>query len=182
MFSKRFSSQAIVLSQRDYGEADRIVILFTQNHGKLSFLAKGVRKPKSRKRGNLEVFNLIKFSGTKPMEGLGMITEVDIVENFPQLRTDLKKMAVGYFLLETIQKITRDDEKHEIVFGLLHKYLYLICETDNIGALRKSFITEVLIELGFWPGGSKLSDPDGFLEDILEKRLNSVRVGKRILQ
>ncbi|MDP2948050.1 MAG: DNA repair protein RecO, partial [Chloroflexota bacterium] len=50
-----YKTEAIVLRQRKLGEADKIVTLYTPNYGKLDAVAKGVRRPKSRLGGHLEV-------------------------------------------------------------------------------------------------------------------------------
>jgi len=65
MIIKNYSSKGIVLAKRNFSETDRIIVLYTKNLGKISLIAKGVRKLKSRKRGSLEVFNLISFSAAK---------------------------------------------------------------------------------------------------------------------
>ena len=59
---RTYSSEGIVLSRKNYGEADRILVILSKNFGKLSLLAKGIRKIKSKKRGSLEIFCQIKFS------------------------------------------------------------------------------------------------------------------------
>ncbi|MDD4753342.1 MAG: DNA repair protein RecO, partial [Desulfitobacteriaceae bacterium] len=51
--SKIYSVEALILRARDYGEADKILTLYTREQGKVSAIAKGVRKPKSRLRGGV---------------------------------------------------------------------------------------------------------------------------------
>ena len=61
MKPRSYTSEGIVLARRNYGEADRILVIYSKNFGRVSYMAKGVRRPKSRKRGHIEVFNYIKF-------------------------------------------------------------------------------------------------------------------------
>ena len=76
MKQRSYSSDGIILSRKNYGEADRILIVLSKNFGKLSLLAKGIRKIKSKKRGHLEIFSKIKFSAVKG-HGFDLMTEAD---------------------------------------------------------------------------------------------------------
>ncbi len=115
MRPKRYSSEGIVLARRSYSEADRILVVYSRNYGKISFMAKGVRKPKSRKRGSLEIFSHIKFSAARG-RNLDIIEEVEIIDSFQTIRKSLKRVAVAYYLMEVVVRVTREDKKNEKFF------------------------------------------------------------------
>src|SRR5436189_3094505 len=98
---RSYSDEGIVLARKNYGEADRILVLFTKGHGKLSLLAKGVRRPSSKKRGGVEVFTYIKFQAVHG-KGLDMVTEVDVIDSFNQVRENLNVVSVAYYFSEVI--------------------------------------------------------------------------------
>lgn len=181
MKSKGYSGQAVVLARRNFGEADRIIAVFSDDHGKISLLAKGIRKPKSRKRGHLEVFSLIRFQAVKT-NSIDLITEVETINAFEGVRKDLKKISVAYFLVEAVGKITHDGQPHRNIFELLVKYLTLLKNSDNLKSLRLDFVRELLTTTGFWPIGKKIDNPDLVLEEVTERKMNSVRVGKKVIQ
>ena len=81
MRNRSYSTQAIILKRFNYGEADRILTLFTDKHGKITVIAKGVRKPQSRKRGHVELFNHIKAYIVNG-KSLGILTEAETIHNF----------------------------------------------------------------------------------------------------
>lgn len=180
MKPRTFSSEAIVLSRRNYGEADRILVLFTKAYGKLSLLAKGVRKPKSRKRGHLEEFSKIKFSAVYS-KGLPLMTEVETIESYPGLRNDLKKVAVAFFIMDVVDKLTKEEEKNNNFYELILGTLDDLNTSKNLKELRKEFIRQSLTQLGFWPIGKKMVYPDKILEEVLERKISSARVGKKLL-
>ena len=93
---KSYSDEGIVLARRNFGEADRILSIYSKNHGRISAIAKGIRRPISRKRGHLEVFCHIKFQITDG-KGIGILTEVETLNNFGIIRKDLKKVSLAYF-------------------------------------------------------------------------------------
>ena len=91
---RTYSSEGIILARKNYSEADRILTCFSKSYGKISLLAKGIRKLKSKKRGHLEVFSHIKFSASRG-HGMDIITEVETINTFSKDYTlnllDLKR-------------------------------------------------------------------------------------------
>lgn len=180
MKSRLYSSEGIILSRKNYGEADRILTVITNNHGKKTLLAKGIRKIKSRKRGHLEIFSKFKFSASSG-KGFDILTEAELVDNFINIRNDLNRVTLAYYFCEVINKITRDDEKMPSVFSLLSLVLHELESAKNLKALRKTFIKNLLIDLGYWPKDKNMIDHDIELEEVLERKINSLRVGKKVL-
>jgi len=169
-----------VLARRDYSEADRIISVFSKGWGRISLLAKSVRKPKSRKRPHIEVFSQISFQAARG-KGIDIITEVDVIDNYLIVRKDLKKVALAYYFMEVVGRITGEEETNISVFNTLVKYLNLLKKERRLKELRLSFIRELLDNLGFWPKTKKLLNPDEKLSEILERNLSSMRVGKKLL-
>ncbi len=180
MRGKRYSSEGIVLARRNYSEADRILVVYSKNYGKISFMAKGVRKPKSRKRGSLEVFSHIKFSAARG-RNLDIIEETEIIDSFQTIRKSLKRVAVAYYLMEVVGRVTQEGEKNENFFALILKYLQNLKTTKSLRKLREEFIFQTLVLLGFWPKGRRMDNPDKILENVVEREINSIRVGKKLL-
>lgn len=180
MRGKRYSSEGIVLARRSYSEADRILVVYSKNYGKVSLMAKGVRKPKSRKRGSLEVFSHIKFSAARG-RNLDIIEEAEIIDSFQTIRKNLKKVAVAYYFMEVVGRVTREDKKNEKFFALILKNLQNLKTTKSLRKLREEFIFQTLVLLGFWPKGRIMDNPDKILENVVEREINSIRVGKKLL-
>lgn len=180
MVPKSYSSEAIVLARKNYSEADRILVVFSKIYGKLSLLAKGVRRTKSRKRAHIEIFNRINFSAARG-KSLDIITEAEVIDSFSDIKNNLKKVAVTYFIMEVAGRITREGEKHDDVYALLRDYLERLRTNGSLKKLRKDFIYDILVILGFWPEGKNLTQPDKVLEEVLEHPQYSVRVGKELL-
>ena len=181
MKQRNYSSEAIVLARRKYSEADRILIVFSKDFGKLALIAKGVRKLKSKKRGHIEVFNHIKFSAAKT-RGLDIITEAEVINTFSRIRKNLKKVALAYYFMEVVGKTTQEEEKHKEVFDLILKYLQRTEKERGLKKIRLEFVQELLTTLGFWPKNKKIYDVDKTLEEVTERQINSKRVGKLILR
>ena len=180
MFSKYYSAEGIILARKNYSEADRILSVYTKPQGRISLIAKGVRRTGSRKRGHLEIFSYIKFSASRG-KGIDLITEVETIDSFKDIRKDLKKVALAYYFMEVVGKATHEHEKNEELFELVLEYLNRLKISRSLKSLRLNFVLELLTVTGFWPRGKPLPDPDNFLEQITERQINSFRVGKKIL-
>lgn len=181
MIPKNFTTPGIILKRNNYAEADRIISLFTKNFGKISLIAKSVRKPKSKKRGSLEIFGLAKFQITRG-KNLNIATEVEIIDSFSEVRQNLTRVSVAYFFVEAVMKMTREEEKHTEVFDLLHLYLNKLKKEHKLKTLRQNFVYELLVILGFWPKDKRMDNPDQILENIVERKLFSIRVGKKLVE
>jgi DNA repair protein RecO (recombination protein O) len=180
MERRSFSSLGLVLAKFDYGEADRIFFILTRDYGKLPFIAKGVRRTKSRKRGSLELFNLVNFEASSG-KNLDLIKDVEIVRSFDKIRKSLKKVTLAYYFSEVLLGILAEGEENRRVFNLAVSFFEDLNERTDLKALRREFLLELLSALGFWPKNKNLDDFDSVLERILEKKVNSKRVGLKIL-
>jgi DNA repair protein RecO (recombination protein O) len=177
---RTYTSQGIILSKKNLGEADKIVVVFSKDFGKLSLVAKGIRRPKSRKRGHLEIFNLIKFQGVKGAS-MDIMTEAEVVEDFVGIRKSLNKITLAYYFCEVVNKISNDSEANSEVFDLFLKSLQKIQKTNLLKNLRFDFIHNILVMTGYHPDGESMVNHDQVLDDVLERKINSLRVGKRML-
>jgi DNA repair protein RecO (recombination protein O) len=178
---RSYTSEGIVLARKNFGEADRILVLYTKNFGRISLIAKGVRRPKSRKRGHIEVFNHVRFQGVSG-RGIDIMTEAEVIDDFKEVRQTLKKISLAYYLAEVLGRITHENEPNEDLFNLILTSFTKLKTTKALKALRLNFITELLILMGYWPEGRDLPDPDEKLEEVIERQIASERVGKRMIQ
>ncbi|HWA51972.1 MAG TPA: DNA repair protein RecO [Patescibacteria group bacterium] len=179
---KTYSSEGFVIGRRSFKEADRILTLFTKTQGKIVVIAKGSRKLTSRKRGGIEIFNKIKFSAIESKNSFDILSEIEILESFENIRKDLKKLTVAYYFCEVISKTTQEAEKHFEIYEILNKYFQELEFSKNLKQLRLNFVKEILINLGFWAFDKPMDNPDAVLENVTERQINSSKIGKRMLR
>ncbi len=181
MKPRSYTSTGIILSKRNLGEADKIITIFSKDFGKIAFVAKGVRRPKSRKRGHLEIFNLIKFQGISG-KSMDILTEAEVIEDFASIRKSLKKISLAYYFCEIVAKITNENEGNYSIFELLLSHLKSLKSTTKLKVLRLDFVHKILIMTGYHPDGEGMINHDLVLDAVIERQANSFRVGKLILQ
>jgi len=198
-----------ILKHRDWREVDRIYTAYTQKSGKLDIGARGVRKIGSKLRGHLQPFALVDLhlvrgkyryqligaelrhnyqlpltspSGSKPL----VLNERAI--------TNSKKIGYGFYFLELVDKITREEQRNDEVFDLIKQGLEILQRDslfakatvdkqgdngDNLKLLRLAFLLKLLKIKGFNPAKRVVREPktqaaleyylDESFENILQK-------------
>lgn len=180
MRGKKYTSEGIVLARINYSEADRILAIFSKDFGKLVLIAKGVRKPISKKRGSIEIFSRLRFSAARG-KNFDILTETEIIDTYKSVRSDLKKVSLAYYYIELINKLTREDEENLILYNFLVDSLEKLKSDKSLKSMKREYIYTILTILGYWPKGKKLIDSESYVEEITERRIASARVGKKIL-
>ncbi len=113
-----YRTEGIVLRRSDFGEADRLLTVFTPERGKLRLIAKGARKPSSRKSGHVELFCHSHFLVAVGRE-LDIITQAETLEPFQGLRQDLLPTTYAYYMAELADAFTGERDENRPLFDLL---------------------------------------------------------------
>jgi DNA repair protein RecO (recombination protein O) len=121
---------AIVLKRHDQGEADRLLTVFTRDRGKLTLLAKGVRKPASRKAGHIEPFTHVDLLVAKS-KSLDLVTQAETTHAHRHLREDLWRSSLAYYVAELADAFTQDEDPNELLFDLLLESLGRLDAADE---------------------------------------------------
>jgi DNA repair protein RecO (recombination protein O) len=142
--------EAIVLRHADWGEADRLLWLFTREMGKVKVVAKGVRKPRSRKAGHLEPFTRVELLLAYGRD-LPIVTQAEAKEAYLELREDLVRVGYASYVIELLDRFTYEEGENYALYRLLSETLSRInLETDPAFAVRY-YEVRLLDLVGFRP-------------------------------
>lgn len=147
---KTSETQGIVLRLTDYGEADRIVSLFTLEHGKLQGIARGAKRSRKRFGGALDPFAHLKLQVSHG-PGLATLLSADIVGIFAGIRGDLTKIGCAAYACELVERLTPDEEVNPRLFRLLYCYLERLDQAPPVPSDRRFFAVNLLKILGYQP-------------------------------
>src|SRR3712207_4600955 len=150
MRNRLYRTEAVVLRRMDYGEADRILTLYTPHYGKLRVISKGVRKLTSRLAGHLELFvrtNLMLATGRT----FDVVTGAQIVEPYRALHDDLGRVSYAYYVAELLDKLTVDDEENRPAYDLLVATLRALDESTAPDLITRYFELHLLGFMGYRP-------------------------------
>lgn len=147
---RSYQTQAIVLGHIEYGEADRILKLFTFERGKITAIAKGVRKIRSRKAGHLEPFTRASLYLAKG-RNMDIVTQAETVDSYMGLRQDLEKVALAAYVVEVVDRFTYEEGQNTSMFRLLADTLSRLETQRNPATVVHYYEVRLLDLLGFRP-------------------------------
>lgn len=141
-------TEAVVLKRHNFGEADRILTLYTRDFGKLSALAKGVRRPRSKKAGHVELGTWCKVFLARG-KNIDLLIEVETKRAFGIGEISDVRANKIYHLLELVNNLTPWSQKNADVFRLLVIFLKKI-EDQEFNLAFCVFKVKLLSSLGFF--------------------------------
>jgi DNA repair protein RecO (recombination protein O) len=145
-----YKAHAIVLKRIAFGETDKILTVFTREHGKLSAIAKGARRATSRLVG-----------GTEPMtysrmllavgQNLDVLTQCEVQQPFPEVRADLEKIGHATYLLELTNAALEERQPQAELFDLLLTALHVLARIEEADVAARMFELKAMRALGYEP-------------------------------
>lgn len=142
--------EAVVLRHNDWGEADRLLSLFTREHGKLRAVAKGVRRLRSRKAGHLEPFTRVTLMLARGRD-LWIVTQADTVDAYLPLREDLESIGQASYVIELLDRFTYEEGANRLLYQLLTETLARLAQPQEAFLAVRYYEIRLLDLLGFRP-------------------------------
>ncbi|GAB4454489.1 MAG: DNA repair protein RecO [Anaerolineales bacterium] len=148
---RSFRVDAVVLRHSDYGEADRLLTLFTRQLGKTRAIAKGARKIASRKAGHIEPFTHVKLQLAQGRD-LFIVTQADTVDAYLPLRDDLLLTGHAAYVLELLDRFSYEDQTEApSLFRLLTDTLARLASRHDPWLVVRYYEMRLLDHAGFRP-------------------------------
>ncbi len=156
----------------DIGEADRILTLFTPELGKVRAVAKGIRKPRSRKAGHLELFTCARLLLAVGRD-LDIITQAEGLDPYRPLRDDLLRGAYAAYMVELLDRFTPDAEENPELYQLLRQGLTWAATAVDLALAARYYELHLLGLAGYQPQlrrcvvcGRQLAAEDQFFSSL----------------
>ncbi|MDW7650090.1 MAG: DNA repair protein RecO [Bacillota bacterium] len=143
-------TQAVVLRAKAYREADRLVTLLTRDAGKVTIVARGTKKAKSKFAALVEPLTLGHFLLHRG-KSLDTLIQGEIIKAYGSLRMDLLLFAYGQYFCELCERVLPEGEEAVSVFTLLVAALELLGTEKDAARVARCFELSLLDELGFRP-------------------------------
>jgi len=139
-----------VLKRSDFGEADRLLTLYTPKLGKIRAIAKGVRKLTSRKSGHLELFTHSQLLIAKG-RNLDIVTQAETIHAFRPLREELLRTGYAYYVAELMDLFVEEGVENQPLFDLLLAMLGWLGDASDLDLTTRFFELHLLSLLGYRP-------------------------------
>jgi DNA repair protein RecO (recombination protein O) len=146
-----YKSKGIVLRSIRYGEADRILDLYTRDAGLVSAIAKGIRRTKSRFGARLEPFSCVDFVAYHGRT-LDTVTQAEVLRSFRGVREDLARFEAAAGMVGSVRALSGGDEADRRVFNVLFNGLVALEARDSgFEAAEAAFALKLSILAGYAP-------------------------------
>jgi DNA repair protein RecO (recombination protein O) len=155
MAGTTIKTEAVVLRSIRYGEADRILHLYSKTRGRIGAIAKGARRPKSRFGGRLEPFFRLDLVLHEGRGELLTVTNVATLDGYPRLRSSGPSLNAGARACDAVLRLLDSAESNPPAYNLLCRYLSLLDDpkAERGASLETalSFRLKLALAAGFAP-------------------------------
>ncbi|MBN3033721.1 MAG: DNA repair protein RecO [Candidatus Saganbacteria bacterium] len=149
-----YKAKAISLKTAPFAEADKLVTLFSREHGKIRVVAKSARRVPSRLGGRIETFTYADLLIARG-RSLDIISQCEVLESFQSLRDGPETLRVGLYLLKLVSAGTVEGQQHPELFDLLLKALLTLKQKVDPRKLALRFEKAFLRLEGIYREGSE---------------------------
>ena len=144
-------TSGIVLTRTNFQEADKIMTLLTPDHGKVSVLARGVRKSKSKLAAGIELFSVSEISFIRGRGDLSTLVSARLKKHYGNIVQDINRTMAGYDLIKLLNKVTEDAPGPEYYDLLQQVYESLDDKTISLDLIHLWFYAQLLRLAGHSP-------------------------------
>jgi len=150
--TRNLKTNGIILRKTNYAEADRIFVILTKEFGKISAIAKGVRKVKSKLGGHLEFFSKINFEFYKSSNNdLYRINEAESVVVNKNIVQNLELMKTSYKIIRLINQFTEENYPLPKILNLSIQSFNCLNKDQNPDLILLTFQVKFFTILGYLP-------------------------------
>ncbi|MEN6410961.1 MAG: DNA repair protein RecO [Anaerolineaceae bacterium] len=142
--------EAVVLRHSDWGEADRLLSIYTREMGKVRAIAKGARKVRSRKAGHIEPFTRVRLQLARGHD-LFIVTQADTVDAYQPVREDLTLTGYAAYAVELLDRFTYEEGENPPLYRLLTETLERLAGGEDAFLVIRYYEVRLLDILGFRP-------------------------------
>jgi DNA repair protein RecO (recombination protein O) len=147
---RNYQTEAIITRKTKLREADHILTLYTPGLGKIQSVARGVRRPRSKLAGHLELLTHSQVSLARG-RNLDTITGSQTINGFLPLKTDLWLTSYGLYLIELVNQFTPEHVENPALFQLLLDTMHNLCQDVDRELTLRFFELNLLHEVGYRP-------------------------------
>jgi len=147
---RNYQTEAIIIKKIKLGEADRILTFYTPHLGKIRAVAKGVRRPRSKMAGHLELLthSLVSLARGR---NLDTVTGSQTIDSFLPLKSDLQLTSCALYAAEIIEQFTADHIENYPLFQMLLETMHRLCQGNDNEMVLRYFELHLLDLVGYRP-------------------------------
>ncbi len=168
---RSLKTEAIVLRKKDLLNKDVLISLFTQNLGRLTIFAKGVKKITSRRSPHLQTGNLINILISHKNDHY-YLQESQLISGFSELKKDEGKVKQLYLFLFILDRLLPENQKEERVYNFTKRFLIDLShpsEKKRLGLLY--YLNKLMSLLGYLHEDKNFNELKSLIEEIINEKI-----------
>ncbi len=148
-----YRAEGVVLRRWKLGEADRIIVFASPEHGQIRAVARGVRKTKAKLAGKLDPPAHVALQLYETRGDLDIVTQVETIERYDGIRDNFNKLVRCMAMLETVEQTMRERENDPELFTLLVRALGTLSDRpeEQSPMVMAGFLVKLLAHEGLEP-------------------------------
>ena len=171
--SQTFKTEAIVLKKRSLLNKDSIVTFFTQEHGKVRTVAKGIKKITSRRLPHTQTGNLLNIVIYSRHDHF-YLQESYLISGFSEIKKDQAKTNNLYIFLFILERLLPENQPETPVYNLTKHYLVELSKSkDKLDALLSKYANQLVKVLGYSTGEKPLFQLFPLIEELIHEKIPS---------
>lgn len=127
---KFIKTKGLIIKKSDFGEADKLITVFSENFGKIDLLVKGIRKSKKRDQSSVDLLTLSNFTFYKKGDNF-ILNNIDPIDFFYDLKKDIEKIEIISYILSIVNQVVLPGERKKEFFQRLNNALEFIMKNGK---------------------------------------------------
>ncbi|EKE15423.1 MAG: hypothetical protein ACD_12C00028G0001 [uncultured bacterium] len=165
--TKTLKTEAIVLKKKDLLNKDVLISVFSQDLGRLTLFAKGIKKITSRRSPHLQTGNLVNILVSHKNDHY-YLQESELVSGFSELKKNEKKVNNLYSFLFVLERLLPEQQKETKTYNLTKNFLIDLSKSVKSDIITFQYLTDIMMQLGYLD--QKVSYPE--LKSLIEEIIN----------
>ncbi|MDO8741549.1 MAG: DNA repair protein RecO [Candidatus Roizmanbacteria bacterium] len=172
-FHRALKTEAIVLKKKDLLNKDVLISLFTQELGRLTVFAKGIKKLTSRRSPHLQTGNLINILVSHKNDHY-YLQESQIISGFSDLKKSDFKVKQLYSFLFVLDRLLPEQQKETKIYNLTKNFLIDLSKSSKKEGVIVEYLTEIMMSLGYLDKSVSRSELKILIEEIINEKIPSL--------
>ncbi|MCX8126345.1 MAG: DNA repair protein RecO, partial [Dehalococcoidia bacterium] len=148
--SRSYRTEALVIKHRWFGEAGKLLTLYTLEYGKVQAIAKGVKRPGSKLSGHVDLLTHSQLMLARG-RNLDIVTQAQTINPFIELKSDLERLSCGLYVAELVDGFTEDRMESRAIFDLTLNTLQRLSQATSLDTVLRYFELHLVHHLGYRP-------------------------------
>jgi len=168
--SRSLKTEAIILKKKDLLNKDVLISVFSQDLGRLTLFAKGIKKITSRRSPHLQTGNLVNILVSHKNERY-YLQESELLSGFSELKKNEKKVGNLYLFLFVLERLLPEQQKETKAYNLTKNFLIDLSKSTKPNSIAVKYLSDIMMQLGYLDKKVNFPELKSLIEEIINEKI-----------